>query len=115
MHLYVKNGYLFVAVYSNAIQENMNALLYPGLIEELVDIVEVKDDNLVVSIQSQYIPLRELVGLWLPKNRPTFIYIFWCEGIQKQKIKNDSVLQCKIKLKFIEYGKFKVRKYYYYM
>ncbi|KAK3103700.1 hypothetical protein FSP39_021121 [Pinctada imbricata] len=38
---------LAILVYSNAIQENMNALLYPGLIEELVDIVEVKDDNLV--------------------------------------------------------------------
>ena len=36
-------------VYSNAIQENMNALLYPGFIEELVDIVELQDDKIVVS------------------------------------------------------------------
>lgn len=27
----------------------MNSMLYPGLIEELVDIVEVNDSNLVVS------------------------------------------------------------------
>ncbi|XP_021341229.1 E3 ubiquitin-protein ligase HUWE1-like isoform X3 [Mizuhopecten yessoensis] len=36
-----------ILVYSNAIQDNMNALLYPGLIEELVDIIELKDENLV--------------------------------------------------------------------
>lgn len=29
-------------------QENINSLLYPGFIEELVDIVELKQDNLVV-------------------------------------------------------------------
>lgn len=38
-------------VYSNAIQENMNSLLYPGLIEELVDIVELKDNTFVVSYE----------------------------------------------------------------
>ncbi|XP_060080556.1 E3 ubiquitin-protein ligase HUWE1-like [Ylistrum balloti] len=36
-----------ILVYSNAIQDNMNALLYPGLIEELVDIIELKDEHLV--------------------------------------------------------------------
>lgn len=45
--------YLFgFPVYSNAIQENMNSLLYPGLIEELVDIVELKDNTFVVSFHS---------------------------------------------------------------
>jgi E3 ubiquitin-protein ligase HUWE1 len=39
----------YFTVYSNAIQENMNSLLYPGLIEELVDIVELKDNTFVVS------------------------------------------------------------------
>ena len=39
-------------MYSNAIQENMNALLYPGFIEELVDIVELQDDKIVVSTQA---------------------------------------------------------------
>lgn len=38
-----------VAVYSSAIQDNMNVILYPGLIEELVDIVEIKDSDIVVS------------------------------------------------------------------
>lgn len=48
--------YLFSGfpVYSNAIQENMNSLLYPGLIEELVDIVELKDNTFVVSFHSFY-------------------------------------------------------------
>ncbi|XP_035825881.1 E3 ubiquitin-protein ligase HUWE1 isoform X3 [Aplysia californica] len=36
-----------ILVYSSAIQENMNVILYPGLIEELVDIVEIKDTALV--------------------------------------------------------------------
>ena len=48
-----KLGYFFLPlVYSNAIQENMNALLYPGFIEELVDIVELQDDKIVVSIHA---------------------------------------------------------------
>ncbi len=38
-----------ILVYSNAIQENVNMLLYNGLIEELVDILEVKDSKLLVS------------------------------------------------------------------
>lgn len=38
---------LAILVYSNAIQENMNSMLYPGLVEELVDIVEINDSNLV--------------------------------------------------------------------
>ncbi|KAK6177350.1 hypothetical protein SNE40_015469 [Patella caerulea] len=36
-----------ILVYSNSIQENLNIILYPGLIEELVDIVELKEDGLV--------------------------------------------------------------------
>ena len=42
---------LTVAVYSNAIQDNINSLLYPGFIEELVDIIELKMNNIVVSIE----------------------------------------------------------------
>ena len=37
-----------VAVYSNAMQDNVNTLLYNGFIEELVDILEVKNDHLMV-------------------------------------------------------------------
>ncbi|ESO88796.1 hypothetical protein LOTGIDRAFT_125574 [Lottia gigantea] len=36
-----------ILVYSNSIQENLNIILYPGLIEELVDIVELKEEGLV--------------------------------------------------------------------
>ena len=39
-----------IAVYSNAMQENVNTLLYNGLIEELVDILEVKHEKLMVGI-----------------------------------------------------------------
>lgn len=42
-------GFFPPIVYANAIQENMNMILYPGLIEELVDIVEIADPGLVVS------------------------------------------------------------------
>ncbi|XP_064606987.1 E3 ubiquitin-protein ligase HUWE1-like isoform X3 [Liolophura sinensis] len=38
---------LSILVYSNAIQENLNTLLYNGLIEELVDVVELSDSYLV--------------------------------------------------------------------
>jgi hypothetical protein len=37
------------AVYANAIQDNLNVILYPGLIEELVDIIEIADNSLVVG------------------------------------------------------------------
>ena len=41
---------LSILVYSNAIQDNVNMLLYNGLIEELVDILEVKDPKLLVRL-----------------------------------------------------------------
>ena len=43
---------LSILVYSNAIQDNVNMLLYNGLIEELVDILEVKDAKLLVSLDT---------------------------------------------------------------
>ena len=46
LEIYVR---IFVSVYANAIQDNLNVILYPGLIEELVDIVEIPDTSLVVS------------------------------------------------------------------
>ena len=38
----------FFSVYANAMQENVSTLLYNGFIEELVDVLEVKDENLMV-------------------------------------------------------------------
>ena len=38
----------WATVYANAIQDNLNVILYPGLIEELVDIIEISDNYLVV-------------------------------------------------------------------
>ncbi|KAL8595169.1 hypothetical protein ACOMHN_013842 [Nucella lapillus] len=40
-----------ILVYANAIQDNLNVILYPGLIEELVDIIEIPD-NALVEIKS---------------------------------------------------------------
>lgn len=39
-------------VYANAIQDNLNVILYPGLIEELVDIIEITDNCLVVCLST---------------------------------------------------------------
>ena len=39
----------YIAVYSNAAQEHLNTILYTGFVEELVDILELKDTNLTVS------------------------------------------------------------------
>ncbi|KAF8790741.1 E3 ubiquitin-protein ligase HUWE1 like protein [Argiope bruennichi] len=38
---------LSVLVYCNAVPENVNSLLYNGLIEELVDVLELQDPNLI--------------------------------------------------------------------
>ncbi|GAB6020027.1 hypothetical protein CHUAL_014109 [Chamberlinius hualienensis] len=38
---------LSIVVYSNALQDSVNSLLYTGLIEELVDVLELKDDRLM--------------------------------------------------------------------
>lgn len=38
----------FLAVYSNALQESANSILYNGLIEELVDVLQITDKQLVV-------------------------------------------------------------------
>lgn len=37
-------------VYSNALQESANSILYNGLIEELVDVLQITDKQLVVRI-----------------------------------------------------------------
>lgn len=42
-------GYFFFAVYSNALQESANSILYNGLIEELVDVLQITNKQLVVS------------------------------------------------------------------
>lgn len=39
-----------ITVYCNAVPDNVNSLLYNGLIEELVDVLELQDQNLIVSI-----------------------------------------------------------------
>lgn len=38
---------LSVLVYSNSLQENINTLLYPGFLEELVELLELRQTNLV--------------------------------------------------------------------
>lgn len=38
------------AVYSNALQESASSILYNGLIEELVDVLQITDKQLMVSV-----------------------------------------------------------------
>lgn len=40
--------FFFFAVYSNALQESANSILYNGLIEELVDVLQITDKQLMV-------------------------------------------------------------------
>lgn len=42
----------FFLVYSNALQESANSILYNGLIEELVDVLQITDKQLVVRNNS---------------------------------------------------------------
>ena len=39
-----------VVVYSNSAQEHLNTVLYTGFVEELVDILELKDTQLTVCL-----------------------------------------------------------------
>lgn len=39
-------------MYSNALQESANSILYNGLIEELVDVLQITDKQLVVRNNS---------------------------------------------------------------
>lgn len=41
--------FYFFAVYSNALQESANSILYNGLIEELVDVLQITNKQLVVG------------------------------------------------------------------
>lgn len=50
LHLHVTDAPFLFSVYSNAMQENGNTLLYNGFIEELVDILEVKNEQLMVCL-----------------------------------------------------------------
>lgn len=51
----------FFAVYSNALQESANSILYNGLIEELVDVLQITDKQLVV--RKYFISDRSIITL----------------------------------------------------
>lgn len=50
--MWASDNFCFPAVYSNALQESANSILYNGLIEELVDVLQITDKQLVVSVSS---------------------------------------------------------------
>lgn len=50
--MWASDNFCFLAVYSNALQESANSILYNGLIEELVDVLQITDKQLVVSVSS---------------------------------------------------------------
>ncbi len=49
MCVFFFNIFIFFAVYSNALQDSANSILYNGLIEELVDVLQITDKQLVVG------------------------------------------------------------------
>lgn len=51
----------FFAVYSNALQESANSILYNGLIEELVDVLQITDKQLVVRKYIKYLTFRATI------------------------------------------------------
>jgi len=59
-----------IVVYSNAAQEHLNTILYTGFVEELVDILELKDANLTVSFCS----LSFCQMQWLMASASQFVF-----------------------------------------
>lgn len=51
-------------VYSNALQESANSILYNGLIEELVDVLQITDKQLVVRNNCRIISLLLNAFYW---------------------------------------------------
>ncbi|XP_076447673.1 E3 ubiquitin-protein ligase HUWE1-like isoform X2 [Babylonia areolata] len=66
-----------ILVYANAIQDNLNVILYPGLIEELVDIIEIPDNSLV-EIKSA--ALRTLTSIIHIDRNPKLVNIIDSTG-----------------------------------
>lgn len=66
---------LSILVYSNALQDNLNTLLYSGLIEELVDVLELKDPRLMVNDSTLYDSDR--FGLILRKRHSCSSNFWW--------------------------------------
>lgn len=54
LHALISNFLCLFAVYSNALQESANSILYNGLIEELVDVLQITDKQLVVRKYTLY-------------------------------------------------------------
>lgn len=56
-------------MYSNALQESANSILYNGLIEELVDVLQITDKQLMVSPQPFPFPKSPLTASSRPPQK----------------------------------------------
>lgn len=71
-HVCWSGCFVFVisAVYSNALQESANSILYNGLIEELVDVLQITDKQLVVRNNSAlHSPSHKVPAVTLSQKR----------------------------------------------
>ena len=71
-----QNNFLYVfTVYANSMADNVNSLLYSGFIEELVDVLEIKTNNLVVRDRKYlYSRTSSNRNAWLDKLGPIQIH-----------------------------------------
>lgn len=60
---------LSVLVYSNSVQDNINSLLYPGFLEELVELLEMREPRLV---EIRAAALRTLTSIIHLDRNPNF-------------------------------------------
>lgn len=64
---------LSVLVYSNSVQENFATLLYPGFLEELVELLELRDTKLVEIRAAALRTLTSIIHLDRNPNFPKYV------------------------------------------
>lgn len=65
---------LSVLVYANSLQENINTLLYPGFLEELVELLEMREPNLVEIRAAALRTLTSIIHLDRNPHFPKYVF-----------------------------------------
>lgn len=73
---------LSVLVYSNSLQENINNLLYPGFLEELVELLEMRETKLVEIRAAALRTLTSIIHLDRNPNFPKCVPLASCRRLQ---------------------------------
>lgn len=73
---------LSVLVYSNALAENAHALLYSGILEELVELLEMPSSNLVEIRAAALRTLTSIIHLDRNPHFPKWVMCVLCSGCQ---------------------------------